>query len=106
MQINLVHSIKKLQTTNSDIERTVAIWLPKYEATFHIMNELSFKVEQMDKKFQGICCHEVDLTQQIVKVTESKVSSLSLKEIGSNVKDLYEQVYNVNHNHREVYLPT
>ncbi len=106
MQISLVHSVEEVQATSSDIERTAAIWLPKYEATSHIVNELSFKVEQMDKKFQGICCHEVDLTQQVARVTESKVSSLSLKEIGSEVKDLYEQVHNVDHNHCEVYLHT
>jgi hypothetical protein len=70
------------------------------------VNELSFKVEQMDKKFQGICCHEIDLTQQIVGVIESKVSNLSLKEIGFEVKDLYEQVHNLDHNHCEVYLHT
>ncbi len=105
MQISLVHSVEELQTTSSDIGRTAAIWLPKYEATSHIVNELSFKVEQMDKKFQEICCHEVDLAQ-VARVTESKVSSLSLKEIGSEVKDLYEQVLNVDHNHCEVYLHT
>jgi hypothetical protein len=63
-------------------------------------------VEQMDKKFQGICCHEVDLTQQVARDTKSKVSSLSMKEMGSEVKDLYEQVHNVDHNHCEVYLHT
>jgi hypothetical protein len=90
MQVSLVDYVEKVRTTNNDIERIVAIWLPKYEATPHIVNELSFKMEQMDKKFQGIYCHEVDLTQQIAKVIESKVSSLSLKEIGYKVKDLYE----------------
>ncbi len=106
MQINLVHYVEKVWPTNNDIESNVAIWLPKYEATSHIVNELSFKVEQMDKKFQGICCHEIDLTQQIVGVIESKVSNLSLKEIGFEVKDLYEQVHNLDHNHCEVYLHT
>jgi hypothetical protein len=48
----LVHFVEKVRrTTSSDIERTAAIWLPKYEATSHIVNELSFEVEQMDNKF-------------------------------------------------------
>jgi len=72
MKISLVHFVEKVRTTSSDIERTAAIWLPKYETTSHIVNELSFKVEQMDKKFQGICCHEVDLTQQVARVTKSQ----------------------------------
>jgi hypothetical protein len=38
------------------------------------------KWNRQTKSSKEFCCHEVDLTQQVARVTKSKVSSLSLKE--------------------------
>ncbi|CAM6042630.1 unnamed protein product [Sphagnum compactum] len=101
MQINLVHSFKEVQTSTSDLEKTAAVRIPKYEAVSSRVNELSSKVEQMDKRFQGIGYGET-LIQQVARVAESKVcSSSSLKEISSKIKDLCERVNDVDRTHCE-----
>jgi len=102
MQINLVHSFKEVQTSTSDLEKTAAVRIPKYEAVSSRVNELSSKVEQMDKKFQGIGYGET-LIQQVARVAESKVcSTSSLKEISSKIEDLCERVNDVDRTHCEV----
>jgi hypothetical protein len=65
MQISLVHFVEKVWTTSSDIERTAAIWLPKYEATSHIVNELSFKVEQMTKSSKEFAAMKLILRNKL-----------------------------------------
>lgn len=108
MQLDLVQSFEEVRSSTGDLEKTAAIWLPKYEAAARIVNELSSKVERMDEKFHGICC-DAELTQQIDRVAETKVQSLremlasdSLKDMGSQMKDLYARVENGDRGHCQV----
>jgi chromosome segregation ATPase len=98
VQGNLVRSYENVQNSTSDLEKTAAIWLPKYEAAAQIVNELSSKVERMDEKIQLTCDGE-SLVQQIARVAESKVDGIKdmmisshLKDIGVEVKELLERV--------------
>lgn len=112
VQVNLVRSYEDVRNSTSDLEKTAAIWLPKYEAAARIVNELSSKVERMDEQIQ-LTCNSDSLVQQIARVAESKVNGMKdmvisshLKDIGIEMKKLVERVNREDHTniHVRIYL--
>ncbi|CAK9883306.1 unnamed protein product [Sphagnum jensenii] len=57
--------------STDELAKSAAIWYPKYEAAACIVSELSFKLEQTDKKIRGIYCDE-NLLQHMAQLSESK----------------------------------
>lgn len=87
MQVDLVRSYDDVRSSTGDLEKTAAIWLPKYEAAAKIVNELSSKVERIDEQFQFTCGGE-SLMQQIARVAETKVNGMKDMVISSHLKDI------------------
>jgi len=100
MQVNLIQSYEAIKNITSDLEKTTAIWLPKYEVAARIVDELSLKVKSMDEKLLLTCGGE-SLMQQIAHITESKVNGMKdmvikshLKNVDIEVKELLERIDN------------
>lgn len=94
MQVDLVRSYDDVRSSTGDLEKTAAIWLPKYEAAAKIVNELSSKVERIDEQFQFTCGGE-SLMQQIARVAETKVNGMkdmAIATLESRVNELEKSV--------------
>lgn len=91
VQVNLVQSYKDVRSSTGDLEKTAAIWLPKYEVAARIVNELSSKVKCMDEQFQLTCGGE-NLMQQIAQIVESKINGMKDMVINSHLKNMDTEV--------------
>ncbi|KAG0576109.1 hypothetical protein KC19_5G056200 [Ceratodon purpureus] len=76
VQVNLVQSYEDVRNSTGDLEKTAAIWLPKYETAARIVNELSSKVGRMDEQIKLTCHGGESLVQQIARIVESKVNEM------------------------------
>lgn len=98
VQVNLVQSYEDVKNITGDLEKTAAIWLPKYEAATRIVNELSSKVKCMDEQFQLTSGGE-SLIQQIAQIAESKINGMKdmvtnfhLKNMNNEVQGLLKRI--------------
>ncbi|KAJ7567292.1 hypothetical protein O6H91_02G141300 [Diphasiastrum complanatum] len=51
MQMNLGHSLEEVITTASGLERSAAVWLPKYEAALMLLKELENRLGALESSF-------------------------------------------------------
>jgi pyridoxal/pyridoxine/pyridoxamine kinase len=91
-----------MRINTNELAKSAAIWYPKYEATACIVSELSFKLEQIEKKIRGIYCDE-NLLQHMAQLSKSKVQGLKdmvsssiLAQCRPQLQNILEQVENEN----------
>nr|XP_024382265.1 restin homolog isoform X2 [Physcomitrium patens] len=106
IQTDLVQSAGEVCSTMCTLEKTVNAFHPQYDTAVQVVNDLSSKVERMEKRIEDFNCNE-KLAQEISRVYETKTESfkemsvltISLQELRRDLRELQDHVNNNDYHH-------